>query len=256
MDTNTIPARRAVGSPPAFDALFNFRDLGGHPTDSGRFTLPGAVFRSDGIHRCTEGDIMVLEDLGVRRVVDLRTERERRDDGSFPTGHLCIEYCHIPLLNDVSGLGEITPDEPLVVSYLRMLDERGPRFADTLSAVVDAGGAVVFHCTAGKDRTGMVAALLLRAVGAGLDSVVEDYAKSELAIARLVSWYRAQGGTDAPVHDPARDDRRRMLMQARPRWMANVLALVDLRYGGAAQYLLDAGTSPATLQALRSLLLG
>jgi hypothetical protein len=77
-------------------------------------------------------------------------------------------------------------------------------------------------------------------------------------MANLVAWYRAERERDgsAPARVEADDDRRRMLLQARPQWMANVLALVELRYGGAAQYLLDAGASPATLLALRSLLVG
>jgi protein-tyrosine phosphatase len=236
-----------------FDALVNFRDLGGHETETGRFTRRGVFYRADGVHRCSASDTALLEGLGVSRVVDLRTAHERVSDGSVDPRHPSIEYRHVPLLDDVSGLGEIAHDEPLVVSYLQMLEERSGRVVAAVNAVVGAPGPVVFHCTAGKDRTGVLAAVLLRAVGVPTEAVVADYAKSHAAMDRLIAWYRTnRPSTDAPVQavEPG-DDRRRRLMGAEPQWMAKVLDVLERRHDGAERYLLSAGATPSTLRELR-----
>lgn len=240
-----------------FDALVNFRDLGGHETETGRFTRRGVVYRADGVQRCTPADVAQLELLGVARVVDLRTAYERLNDGSFDPRHPSIEYRHVPLLDDLSGLGEIAHDEPLVVSYLQMIHESGGRIVEAVNAVVGSPGPVVFHCTAGKDRTGVLAALLLRAVGVAQDVVIEDYAKSHAAMDRLIAWYVANRPmANAPLLAAAADDdRRRRLMGAEPQWMAKVLDVVERRHGGAERYLLAAGATASTLRALRSRLL-
>ena len=171
--------------------------------------------------------------------------------------HPSIEYRHVPLLDDVAGMGEIAHDEPLVVSYLHMIDERSGRIVEALNAVVGAPGPVVFHCTAGKDRTGVLAALLLSAVGVTHDVVIEDYAKSYAAMDRLVAWYAANRPHEgSPVRALASgDDRRRRLMGAKPQWMAKVLEAVDRRYGGAERYFLSSGATPAVLRELRARLL-
>ena len=112
---------------------------------------------------------------------------------------------------------------------------------------------VAFGCAAGKDRTGVLAALMLRAVGVPQDVVVEDYAKSHAAMERLVAWYVANRSTsDAPVQAvTVADERRGRLMGAEPQWMAKVLDVLERRHGGAERYLLSAGATPSTLRELR-----
>jgi protein-tyrosine phosphatase len=261
MNSNTISTgSRVVRSAgfherPRFDALVNFRDLGGHATERHRVTRTRTVFRADGVHRCTPNDLATLEALGVRRVVDLRTAHERLADGSFPARHETIEYRHVPLLDDVSGLGEIAHDEPLVVSYLHMIEERGERIVEAMNAVVASPGPVVFHCTAGKDRTGVLAALMLRAVDVPVDTVVADYAKSHAAMGRLIAWYKRNEPAGDTVRSIADDPARERLMGARPEWMAKVLDVVDRRHGGAQRYLLAAGATPTMLRVLRTRML-
>ena len=237
-----------------FDALVNFRDLGGHETETGRFTRRGVIYRADGVQRCTPADVAQLESLGVKRVVDLRTAHERVSDGLFDPRHPSIEYRHVPLLDDVSGIGEIAHGEPLVVSYLQMINDSSGRIVEAVNAVVGSPGPVVFHCIAGKDRTGVLAALLLRAVGVPHDVVVADYAKSHAAMDCLVAWYVAnRASAGAPLTAVAPDDhQRRRLMGAEPRWMAKVLEVLEPRHGGAERYLLGAGVTPSTLRALRT----
>lgn len=234
-----------------FEALVNFRDLGGHATEHHRVTRHRTVYRADGVQRCTEADVATLEALGVRRVIDLRTAQERVADGSFAAQHPTIEYRHVPILDDVSGLGEIVHDEPLVVSYLHMIEERGARIVQAIEAIVGSPGPVVFHCTAGKDRTGIIAALVLQTLGVPRETIVADYAKSQIAMDRLIAWYREHRPDQDGMRDPAVDPSRARLMAARPEWMLKVLDVLDDRYGGAERYLLGAGVAPTTLRALR-----
>jgi protein-tyrosine phosphatase len=256
-DSDTRRVIRSSGwlDRPRFDALVNFRDLGGHATERHRTTRPRTVYRADGVHRCTPGDVATLEALGVRRVVDLRTAHERVADGSFAPQHPTIEYRHVPILDDVSGIGEIAEDEPLVVSYLHMIEQRSSRIVQAIEAIVGSPGPVVFHCTAGKDRTGVMAALILQALGVPRETIVADYAKSQMAMDRLIAWYKAHRPERDSVVDPAVDPSRAKLMGARPEWMHRVLDVVDLRYGGAERYLLASGATPTTLRALRVRLL-
>ena len=261
--SSLLPARREVRSSGyyerlRFEALVNVRDLGGHPTPNGRLTRRRSVFRADGVHRATEPDIAMLEGVGVRRVIDLRTPWERTDEGFFTPSHRRIDYRHVPLLDEVDSIKEITEGEPLVVSYLTMIEHRSGRIVEAIDAIVGTNGAAVFHCTAGKDRTGVVAALVLRSVGVPADRVIADYAKSERAMERLVAWYKANrpADTTGPVQDPAGDPIRQRLMGARPEWMATVLDTVERRYGGAERYLLASGATPGTLRQLRRRLLG
>jgi protein-tyrosine phosphatase len=250
-DTRRVVRSSGYLDRPRFDALVNFRDLGGHATDRHGVTRSRTIYRADGVHRCSTSDVTTLEALGVRRVIDLRTAQERVTDGSFAAQHPTIEYRHVPLLDDVSGLGEIVHDEPLVVSYLHMIDERGPRIVQVIEAIVGSRGPVVFHCTAGKDRTGVIAALVLRVLGVPRETVVADYAKSHAAMERLIAWYRDHRPEHDGVRDPGVDPARARLMAARPEWMHRVLDVLDARHGGAERYLLAAGATPTTLRALR-----
>src|SRR5688572_346755 len=87
-----------------FDALFNFRDLGGYPAREGNATTRwGVMFRSDGVHRATPRDLERLVELGVATVVDLRTTHERREDGSFDDAPSSVAYHHVPLFDDLTG---------------------------------------------------------------------------------------------------------------------------------------------------------
>src|SRR5829696_8848308 len=110
-----------------FDALFNFRDLGGHVTDDGRIVQPGVVYRSDGMHRASLDDLGRIELLGITRVVDLRTTHERTEDGCFDDEHPSIEYRHIPIFERLRGVAgaraetmAADDDTPLLTTYRMM----------------------------------------------------------------------------------------------------------------------------------------
>jgi protein tyrosine/serine phosphatase len=244
-----------------FDALFNFRDLGGHVTATGRHVRRGVVYRSDGMHRATLDDLGRIELLGITRVVDLRTTHERTEDGCFDDAHPSIEYSHIPIFERLSGVAgarvETVADDdevPLLTTYRMMLTDKRDRLVTAIEAVAGAPGPVVFHCTAGKDRTGVVAALLLSTVGVSDEVIVDDYGRSRAAMARLVEWYRANRRDDT-TGAGLTDARSSRLLGAEPEWMRVVLRELRAEHGSIRDYLLAAGATPALLAGIEAKLL-
>jgi protein-tyrosine phosphatase len=247
---------------PTFDALFNFRDLGGYRTADDRTTVAGRVYRSDGMHRASIEDLGRIELLGITRVVDLRTTHERTEDGCFDDAHPTIEYRHVPIFERLSGIAgaraetvDENDDTPLLTTYRYMLTERRALVVDALEAVAGAPGPVVFHCTAGKDRTGIVAALMLSVLGVADDVIVEDYGRSRDAMVRLVEWYRANRSDDT-TGAGLLDERASRLLGAEPAWMHLVLDELRAEHGSVRDYLLVAGAQPTLFTQIETKLLG
>jgi protein tyrosine/serine phosphatase len=159
------------------------------------------LFRADNLQNLTVSDVARLESLGVSRVVDLRTAHEVRMEGDGPlVGR--IEIRHRDLWPDAGVLRDTIisraqGENPAVRFYLGYLENRPDSIVAALDDIATADGAVVVHCAAGKDRTGIVIALALAAVGVSLDDVNEDYlATGERIVAvsdrlRLSETYRA-----------------------------------------------------------------
>ncbi|HEV8296605.1 MAG TPA: tyrosine-protein phosphatase [Acidimicrobiales bacterium] len=243
-----------------FESIFNFRDLGGHPTVSRERTRYGRVFRSDGLHRSTPADIDVLVRLGIERVVDLRTAHERVSDGCFDPHHASVDYRHVPILDEV-GAATQTLDgetEPLVATYLTMVTDRAERIVEAVRAIATVRGPVVFHCTAGKDRTGVVAALMLSAIGVADDAIAADYARSAAAMPQLLEWYRANRNEAQPrlgVVQAIDEERSRRLLGAEPAWIQFTLDAVRASHGSVRAHLIAAGATPSLLDRLADKLL-
>jgi protein-tyrosine phosphatase len=177
------------------EAVHNFRDLGGYPTEDGRETRWRQVYRADGLNRLSVADVAVMRELGLRTVIDLRTEQERRDRGWFPVGGHPVDYHHLSVIdrtwNEDDQLPEL-PDHPvefLLPAYRAMLAEGGTRLVRGLELLAAPGALpAVFHCAAGKDRTGLLAAFLLSGLGVSDHFVAADYALSEEAVQRTLAW--------------------------------------------------------------------
>lgn len=237
-----------------WDGCLNVRDLGGHPTEDGGETRFGVYVRADNVERLTETGWRALVDYGVRTVVDLRLAAERT---GAPPDDLPIVALHRPLVPDFGhpdweeintlSLGAVPPDSTRVV-YIEFLERYRDRFGEAVStiATADDGGAVLFHCMGGKDRTGLVTALLLRLAGVVRQAVAADYAQS--------------GSNLQPLHDEwiaaALDDDERELrirITATPaEAMLGVLDTLDRRYGGVEGYLRSAGVREPELTGIRA----
>lgn len=240
----------------AWDGCVNVRDLGGIPTEDGGVTRTGSVIRSDNVGTLTESGWRTLAAHGVDRIVDLRWPEELAQD---PPRNVDIEVVHVSVLGPTLGEGvdylktlddhvDTVDDvaEHYLVSYVDFLERNRERFGEALTAVADGPGTVVIHCMGGKDRTGLVAALLLRLAGVALDEIGRDYALSgPNLMARSTAWIET-----AP-NEPERR-RREKLSQTPATAMARVIGEIEQRYGDVAGFLAAAGVRPEEIGRLRS----
>lgn len=239
-----------------WDGCVNVRDLGGIPTEDGATTRPGAVIRSDNIRGLSDEGWRALDDRGVTRIVDLRFPEERDED--LPRD-VDVEVVHISVLgrsihDDGEYVGRLNAhlDEVDDVadhyawSYVDFLERNRERFGQALAAVAEAEGPVVIHCAGGKDRTGLVAALLLRLAGVSVAEIGEDYGLSGPNLAGT----RDQWLDSAPDE---RERRRREKLSTTPAIaMVRVIEDVEDRYGSVAGYLEAAGLRPEQIDQLRA----
>lgn len=166
----------------------NFRDLGGYPTQDGRQVRWRRLFRSDQLGALSAEDLKALAPLGIERALDFRGQHERSAALYALPGiaqhSLAIEPTVVQRLQEVAGSGAAltaTVAASLMEELYRSLAaERHHRFAEFFQHVLDCDGPLVFHCTAGKDRTGFAAALFLLALGVSRDLVMQDYMLTNL----------------------------------------------------------------------------
>ena len=236
----------------AWPACYNARDLGGLPTRDGRQTRWRSIIRSDYFNRLTEEGWQAVLDYGVRTVIDLRSAEEVARQPVVPIldGDRPLTYLHRPL----------DRFDPTVGALIRQARSRGEVYGvilayyadavvDIMRAIIQAPpNGIVIHCQAGKDRTGIVVALLLRLVGVPADLIAADYAESQARLwpidEPIYAAMQAQGDTSFWWRPTVTEAEMRAMLDH-----------VDARYGGVEQYLLGAGLSPAELERLKSRLL-
>jgi protein-tyrosine phosphatase len=230
------------------EATLNMRDLGGLPLAGGGATRSGRLLRSDVPLRLPPADLATLGRLGLRTVVDLRQAHELEREPSALTGRSDVTVHHVELWTLVNDGGE-QPDDPWSITgfYLALLEHAGAAFAASARILADAEGAALFHCTAGKDRTGMLAMLLLDLAGVERDALVADFALTDARIEPI----RTRLLDDAERRGIARADFVRLL-GATPDLIEPALEHLDRRHGGAAAYLRRHGVSDPTLERLHA----
>lgn len=232
------------------DGAFNIRDLGGYPTMNGTTTRWQTIYRADGLHRVDQARARQLSELGWQTVLDLRTFDEvnlgvYRCDG--------VEVVHLPVLQEIWNVDlidvTIDPVAFLVDRYLEMLVVGGGAFSAAIEILAAPGRRpAVFHCSAGKDRTGVLAAMVLAVAGVPNELIAVDYALTAAAMGRMLEWYR--------VNHPEVVDRMSQqppaLLACPAEAMLEFLTCVRDRHGSVERYLVDAGTSPSALEDLRA----
>lgn len=157
--------------------LYNFRDAGGYRTADGAVRW-GKLFRSDALHRIDDVTRRRLAELGIGHVIDLRSAMELEAAPNALEG-LTLTVHHLPVF--AGGTPVSAAASGIARVYEHIVDERGAALADAVRTIAAAeqDSAVLVHCTAGKDRTGLVIALALSAVGVDRADVVADYALTE-----------------------------------------------------------------------------
>jgi protein-tyrosine phosphatase len=230
---------------------YNFRDVGGLPARGG-VVRRGVLFRSDGLHRLGDEGRDALRRLDVGVVIDLRDENEARLMPDDLAG-LDVRVRRLPVFEG-SGASQGERGISLEALYHRIVTTHSPIVVDALRVLPDAGDrAVVVHCTAGKDRTGIVVALALLAAGVERESVIADYVLTESHLAgewleEMVALIGRYGIPDTPE--------LRTLMGGSPREaLESALDEVERRHGSTREYLLASGLERHELDALEAWLI-
>jgi protein tyrosine/serine phosphatase len=234
----------------ALEGSVNFRDLGGLRTGDGRALRHGRVFRSDALHRLSDADLERLRGpLGVRTQIDLRASHEVASEGRGRLAEPPVAYHHLPFFD--------TPRAPsdrvfgsLDEIYFAMLRYARAPIARAVEALAASPGAAVFHCAAGKDRTGVLAAVVLGAVGVTDEEIVEDYAYTRRALPRILERLRESEAYQHVFSELPPDT-----LHAEPKTMEALLARAKREWGSLRGYARFAGASEAALDALAARLL-
>ncbi len=237
-----------------FELVFNVRDLGGLPTVDGRTTRSDLLYRADGVQRLAGDDLEKARGLGLQTVIDLRTAGEIERGGFFPVDHYAVEWHHLPILQRMWSDDELVPTAG-AVSFLRdryvdMVAEGAGSIARIVE-LVSVGNPTLFHCAAGKDRTGVVAAVLLGLLRVHPEEIATDYHATAGAMAAFVDWLTITfpQALDSMTSQPPE------YLEAPMEAMVGFLAYVDDRYGSMEGLAEDLGVPAATVERLRSALL-
>ena len=240
-----------------FERVRNFRDLGGYETDDGARLRWRTVYRSSTLSEATPADVQRLLDLDLALVLDLRSDDEIERSGISPLHEHGVEHRHVPYrrrldpsaarlaMRDRSGTG---------LDYLQGLEACMPAVGEVFAAIaeLEAGPAIAFNCEAGKDRTGVTAALLLRVLGVPDETIVADYV---LTREYLTMWRDLSDEQIAAWGERWGLELTRAMIDSTPDTMEALLRGIDERFGSTAALLALGGVDSTLIERLRERLL-
>jgi protein tyrosine/serine phosphatase len=223
------------------DGAVNVRDLGGLPTEDGGKTADARLLRADNLQELTPADIATLVgEIGVTTVVDLRSWDELASEGPAPLdGVAGVLHAHHPVLPEAGSATDAAsdvlltradrdrsryPTDPICGHYLGYLEDRPDQVAAAVRSVAQSKGAALVHCAAGKDRTGVVVAVALSAVGVRQQAVIADYAATGERIGPLLARLRRSPTYVSDISSEPDESQR-----PRPQTMAALLEQVNAR---------------------------
>jgi protein tyrosine/serine phosphatase len=241
-----------------FEGSFNFRDLGGYETTDGRQTRWGRLFRADSVHLLTEDDAQRAHDeLGIQTLLDLRGEMEITFGGTGLLHERGLTRHHFPLSSKVDtatsamAAGDRSPDA-MVEHYLSILEGASDLVVSAAEEVAgDDALPAVFFCAAGKDRTGVLSAVLLGAVGVKDEDIVTDYVMTGETVDQVIGRFAS-----SPQAPALYKDNPPSFFAPHAESMQRVVDEVNSRYGSFSDYLLAKGLPEAALDRLRHALVG
>src|SRR5262245_35837433 len=235
----------------AVEGCLNFRDLGGYPIETGGALRWRLLFRADGLHALSSRGVATLRDeIGLGDIVDLRSSAELSLDGRGPLEREPIRFHHLPLFDGArTDRAERTPPfgATLADLYFGMADfARGP-IAKVVTVLARTKDPAVFHCAAGKDRTGVISALLLALLGVREEIIVADYAATRESLDAIVERLMSSDGYQGMFEELPPDT-----LHADPETMEGFLARVRREFGGMADYAREIGIDSADVERLRA----
>lgn len=234
------------------DGCLNFRDLGGYPTIDGRLVRWRQLFRSDALDLLSAADLVHLRDiLGIRDVIDLRSTAEVKADGRGQLATPEIRLHHIPLYDGKTTTRDVPPAAYTLGDRYFLLAEfaRDP-IAHVITTVANVTSPMVYHCAAGKDRTGVMSAILLALLGVRDEIIVADYAATQDNIEAIIDRLMATEGYQTMLGALPPDT-----LHAQPETMVAFLERVRREYGSMRAYARSAGVTDDVVQRLEARLL-
>lgn len=242
-----------------FGTCFNFRDLGGYQTEGGARVRWKTLFRADTLHRLDGADLDAFHRLGLRTVIDLRSQHELDDHGQLRPradgGGSAVH--HLPMIDEVGGPSRPIAEPPPVrltagEAYVSMADLGRQAIGRAVTLLARSDGVpAVFHCTAGKDRTGILAAVVLAALGVSDDDIVHDY--------MLTAECRTARDAYLQVHDPDYyafvQSLPAAIREMDAESIPTMLRWIRDEHGSVTEYLRAGGVDQVTLTALQANLL-
>jgi protein-tyrosine phosphatase len=232
----------------ALERAHNVRDIGGYATLDGGRTRWGMLLRSSRLHSLSMRDHALLQAYEIRAVVDLRPADEAGESPDDFVGSSFVRYHSAPLMrgNDLARLGP--KPESLVALNLAWMERCGDGIKAVFDVLTGPGAfPAVVHCTLGKDRTGLIVALLLGVLNVPAATIVDDYTLSSLYVEPLLGFARANSLRKGV--DPVWFER---MLTSRPETMERTLEAMHDRYGSASGYLHSIGIGDTQLNHLRA----
>ncbi len=251
-----------------FEGVHNFRDMGGYRSSDGRSVRWGTLYRSGTFAHTSRADRQALADLDLSVLVDFRSAAEKLEEPNQLPQPTPFSVVEIPTLDggdnslaeEIMGRMEagnfdgFDPDAFMIAANRQIASTYTPKYREFMQVILQAQGApVVWHCSAGKDRTGFAAALLLRTLDVPMETILEDYVASrEPAVAarsRELWLLRLLQGEDAA-------DKLKVILGVEPAWLEAAFAQIDEDWGSFDNYLTEGlGVTPEDRQKLRDSLL-
>jgi protein-tyrosine phosphatase len=241
----------------------NFRDIGGYPASGGRSTAWELVYRSGTMAELSVADQALLERLGLRVICDFRSSRERdRQPSRLPESADFEIWAHDYDTSAADLVATLTsPDATAASAHALMIElyrhiayEQAIGYRALFERLASGELPILFHCAAGKDRTGVAAALLLDMLGVPRELVIEDYVLTDhcfergCELVRTDPWVQKLGEVDQAIWAP--------VMRADPAYLATLFETIEGRHGSAEGFIRDElGLDDAAIAAIRNRLL-
>lgn len=234
------------------EGCLNFRDLGGYPVRDGRSIRWGQLFRSDALHLLTAADVARLRDeLRIGTVVDLRSSAEIGTEGRGLLSNEPIDFHHIPLFDgEQQRRPQRPPDESLADIYFLLAQFAREPIARVIRVLAESRSPAIYHCAAGKDRTGVISGILLALLGVDEELIVADYALTGANIDAIIERLNTTEGYRVMLAALPPET-----MHALPQTMEGFLGKVRDTYGSMEGYARDIGVDATTVDRLRATLL-
>ena len=234
------------------EGAVNFRDLGGYRTSAGRSVRWRSLFRADGLSNLTRPDRAIVRQLGIATVVDLRSRAEV-DGGRFPVEEIPVGFHHLPLVTELPDpeLFRLAPGF-LASHYVDIARQSGDRIAQALTIVAERQAhPVIVHCAAGKDRTGVLVAVILSLLGVDDSTIAGDYALS----AKAMDVLRERLIERHPEQRAFFESAGQAVFSATPANITNLLGALRREHGSVEAYAEVHGAGPDVVAGLQAALL-